>query len=128
MIFKNLFLDMLCVAFFVFALFSILATSSSQPELDDGAYLISSDCQSPVIEDIEISVADRAITNPTGAVFSDYGFPLDQISMILDNVGDVGGVERRCPKTFGTYASDNLVFSCSDGGEFFCTIFLDQVN
>ena len=115
---------------FVAAGISFAATSKITPDgvISYGFYVLSSDCVSPVITDLNIEVDNEAVVSPAGDSFTDYGFPTGSISVIDDNVGPVGSVERRCGTTYGNDDYDDTVwiFTCYDNNEYSCSIVIRQ--
>lgn len=123
MFFKNL----LTVAFLIFTLFSVVATSDGSGTPWAGTYRVVSDCVTPV-RDQSVSVSAATIT--TGGVgFTDFGFPANTITS--DMTGTVGGASRNCKITYNdpdklNWGSHPTIYSCFDDGSFKCSIYLKE--
>lgn len=120
MLFKNLIYG----AFLLFTLASILATSYGTTGA--GRMVLQSDCVQPPAN-LVIDVSNYQITSPSGASYSDFGFPADVVRLDTPVQGTVGSANRVCTKSYGNEQDGNIwVFVCEDDGQYACTITLHQ--
>lgn len=105
---------------------TVVATSTSKGSLF-GTYQVKSDCVSPVIQGLTISVSNSTITSPASTTFTTLGFPNATLIIGEANAGTFGGATRVCEIAFRTELgfTDSYLYACADNGEFVCNIFLD---
>lgn len=128
MVFKKYIESLFTLVFLLITFVALAATSTGNHYLQDGLYRISSDCVDPVVDQSEVTVTDYVVTSPASVSFTDFGFPVADLTDRDSLVGAVGTVSRTCTLSYGgTFNNyEAFVFTCKDDGEYSCTIVLEE--
>ena len=114
----------------VFALLVSLATSSPVSKLLSGDFVVSSDCVTPAIDGLAITVSNFQILEPSGTSYLDLGFPTATVGDGNPIEGTVNGKNRLCKQTYGDEdlsEASSLIFSCFDDSNFACSILFNEI-
>lgn len=108
----------------LFTCWVLIATSTLSDSIE-GSMTLTSDCVLPVLEQT-VTATNGVITAPGGVNFTDFGFPLNTVTLGQANSGPVSTFQRECKPTYGDerFNNDEWIWSCFDDGEYTCSIFL----